>query len=138
MISTKVASILSVLLCIGLTSGFAPSKTPFMSKSMSKLNMISADVPPAAPAVLVNSQTSQLTSTNPSESITQGVNRWVAVEQSSVSSSSFSVSLQERKVPTKEELEAKKRNFNLIFWGGGFVAPFLATFFYFGFKFWEK
>lgn len=100
--------------------------------------MISADVPPAAPAVLVNSQTSQLTSTNPSESITQGVNRWVAVEQSSVSSSSFSVSLQERKVPTKEELEAKKRNFNLIFWGGGFVAPFLATFFYFGFKFWEK
>ena len=24
------------------------------------------------------------------------------------------------------------------FWGGGFVAPFLATFYYFGFKFWEK
>lgn len=55
-----------------------------------------------------------------------------------VTSSSTTVSLQERKIPTKEEIEAKKRNFNVIFWGGGFVAPFLATIFYFGFRFWEK
>lgn len=48
------------------------------------------------------------------------------------------VAIQEYKTPTKEELAQKKRNFNLIFWGGGFVAPFLATVFYFGFKFWEK
>lgn len=48
------------------------------------------------------------------------------------------VALQERKIPTPEEIAAKKRNFNLWFWGGGFVAPFLATFYYFGFKFWEK
>lgn len=48
------------------------------------------------------------------------------------------VALQERKIPTPEEIAAKKRNFNLWFWGGGFVAPFLATFYYFGLKFWEK
>jgi hypothetical protein len=51
---------------------------------------------------------------------------------------SLTVSLQERKIPTQEEIATKKRNFNLWFWGGGFVAPFLATIFYFGFKFWEK
>jgi hypothetical protein len=48
------------------------------------------------------------------------------------------LSLQERKAPTAEEIAAKKFNFNLWFWGGGFVAPFLATVYYFGFKFWEK
>ena len=48
------------------------------------------------------------------------------------------LSLQERKIPTKEEIDQKKFNFNVIFWGGGFVAPFIATVFYFGFRFWEK
>ena len=54
------------------------------------------------------------------------------------SSSSQLLSLQERHVPTAEEIAAKKLNFNILFWGGGFVAPFLATVFYFGFRFWEK
>ena len=49
----------------------------------------------------------------------------------------MSVSLSERKAPTAEEIAEKKKNFNLWFWGGGFVAPFLATFYYFGFKFWR-
>ena len=54
-------------------------------------------------------------------------------------STSMTLSLKERPPPpTAEELAAKKRNFNLWFWGGGFVAPFLATFYYFGFKFWER
>ncbi|GMH59452.1 hypothetical protein TrVE_jg5455 [Triparma verrucosa] len=43
-----------------------------------------------------------------------------------------------RPKPTAEEIAAKKRNFNIILWGGGFVAPFLATFYYFGLKFWER
>jgi hypothetical protein len=51
---------------------------------------------------------------------------------------STTVALQERKIPTAEEVQQKKNTFNLIFWGGGFVAPFLATIFYFGFRFWEK
>jgi len=37
-----------------------------------------------------------------------------------------------------KELEKKKFNFNLWFWGGGFIAPFISTVFYFGFRFWEK
>ncbi len=54
-------------------------------------------------------------------------------------SSSNMLSLKERPPPpTAEEIAAKKRNFNFWFWGGGFVAPFLATFYYFGLKFWEK
>ena len=57
---------------------------------------------------------------------------------SSSTGSSVMLSLQERKIPTKEEIDQKKFNFNVIFWGGGFVAPFIATVFYFGFRFWEK
>ena len=57
---------------------------------------------------------------------------------SSSTSSSIMMSLQERKIPTKEEIDQKKLTFNVIFWGGGFVAPFIATVFYFGFRFWEK
>jgi len=57
----------------------------------------------------------------------------------SLSSSSMTLSLKDRPPPpTVEELAAKKRNFNFWFWGGGFVAPFLATFYYFGLKFWER
>lgn len=54
-------------------------------------------------------------------------------------SSSTLVSLKDRPPPpTPEEIAAKKANFNLWFWGGGFVAPFLATFYYFGFQFWKR
>ena len=54
-------------------------------------------------------------------------------------SSSNVLSLKDRPPPpTAEEIAAKQRNFNFWFWGGGFVAPFLATFYYFGFKFWER
>jgi hypothetical protein len=56
----------------------------------------------------------------------------------SAKTSSMLVSLEPIKKVTAEEIQAKKNTFNLIFWGGGFVAPFLATIFYFGFKFWEK
>jgi hypothetical protein len=40
--------------------------------------------------------------------------------------------------PTAEEIAAKRLNFNIVFWGGGFVAPLVATVFYFGWRFWEK
>lgn len=54
------------------------------------------------------------------------------------SAPTVTVAIQEYKTPTAEELADKKRNFNVIFWGGGFVAPFLATVFYFGARFWER
>ena len=56
-----------------------------------------------------------------------------------LASSSTMVALKERPPPPPaEEIAAKKASFNFWFWGGGFVAPFLATFYYFGLKFWEK
>ena len=62
----------------------------------------------------------------------------LGIQEFNTGSSTQLLSLQERRPPTPEEIEEKKRNFNLLFWGGGFVAPFLATFYYFGFKFWER
>jgi len=105
------------------------SKTTF-----SKLMMVQQGPPPVQQAQIPATMSSFSTS---SSILNNGINEWT-LDESSAASSSFSVSLKERHVPTKEEVEAKKRNFNLLFWGGGFVAPFLSTVFYFGFKFWEK
>lgn len=112
-------------------------------KSNSALS-VALDSPP--PVVQEASSTTFTTTSNQLSSsavLNTGVKDYLATgtgttTSSSASSSSIELSLVERKPPTKEEIADKKRNFNLIFWGGGFVAPFLATFFYFGFKFWEK
>ncbi|GMI20742.1 hypothetical protein TrCOL_g9737 [Triparma columacea] len=78
---------------------------------------------------------------------TVGVNHVLVTGQSapsrdllSLSSSSVTMAdtLSAKPKPTAEEIKKKKDNFNFWFWGGGFVAPFLATFYYFGLKFWEK
>ena len=47
-----------------------------------------------------------------SNALEHGVASYIATD-----TSSQVVALQERKIPTKEEIEAKKRNFNVIFWG---------------------
>jgi len=44
----------------------------------------------------------------------------------------------EKSKKTAEQIADEKKTFAWYLWGGGFVAPFLATFYYFGFKFWEK
>ena len=96
-------------------------------------------VQPKAPAVNLNAPLTQI-SNIPSVSQLQqptSFNNYLSAE-SSVSSASINVALKERIVPTAEEVATKKRNFNFWFWGGGFVAPFLATFYYFGLKFWER
>lgn len=72
-----------------------------------------------------------------SSTLNDGIQAYVAKESSSTSSTSL-LSLQEIKKVSQEEIDQKKFTFNLIFWGGGIVAPFIATVFYFGFKFWEK
>eukprot|EP00566_Odontella_aurita_P024837 CAMPEP_0113544166 /NCGR_PEP_ID=MMETSP0015_2-20120614/10561_1 /TAXON_ID=2838 /ORGANISM="Odontella" /LENGTH=97 /DNA_ID=CAMNT_0000444403 /DNA_START=313 /DNA_END=606 /DNA_ORIENTATION=+ /assembly_acc=CAM_ASM_000160 len=94
------------------------------------------DMPPAPQAVSVSPFSSAASVASP---LSNGIDRFIATsDESALQSSSTSVSLQERRAPTKEEIEAKNRNLAFWFWGGGFVAPFLATFYYFGFKFWEK
>ncbi|EED96448.1 predicted protein [Thalassiosira pseudonana CCMP1335] len=78
----------------------------------------------------------------PSPIINNGISQFLTTDKdtsSAIMTSTNILSLKERPPPpTAEEIAAKKRTFNLWFWGGGFVAPFLATFYYFGFKFWER
>lgn len=96
------------------------------------------DVPVATvqPAVVLTKNAIQHQVPQPSL-LKDGIRNYVASPFKE--STTLTVSLKDRPPPpTKEELEAKKRNFNLWFWGGGFVAPFLATFYYFGFRFWER
>lgn len=99
-------------------------------------------VQPQVPAANLNvpAALTQISSAQTVSQIQQptSFNSYLDLSESSLSSASNVVALQERKAPTAEEIAAKKRNFNLWFWGGGFVAPFLATFYYFGLKFWEK
>ncbi len=92
-------------------------------------------MPPRQAQSLIGSAT-----VSPSSSwLTDGTTAYLSTTSSASSNlPSVTTSLQERHIPTAEEIEAKKRNFNLWFWGGGFVAPFLATIFYFGPKFWTK
>eukprot|EP00545_Synedropsis_sp_CCMP1620_P004606 CAMPEP_0119012840 /NCGR_PEP_ID=MMETSP1176-20130426/7656_1 /TAXON_ID=265551 /ORGANISM="Synedropsis recta cf, Strain CCMP1620" /LENGTH=92 /DNA_ID=CAMNT_0006965875 /DNA_START=194 /DNA_END=472 /DNA_ORIENTATION=- len=85
------------------------------------------------PPVYQISQLPQVAPVQSASPLTQGIDDYVGH-----GSSTQLVSLVERKVPTKEEIAEKKKNFNFWFWGGGFVAPFLATFYYFGFQFWKR
>jgi len=120
------------------TSAFAPTVRQH-TKNVPLKMAVAMDMPPAV--VLNPSSTStahMLLTSSPSTSLQDGVQSYVSAQQSDSSSSSILLSLQERKPPTEEEIAQKKLTFNLIFWGGGIVAPFLATIFYFGFKFWEK
>jgi hypothetical protein len=111
MYTNALVSLLVCLLSLTRVSAFAP-----------------VQVPPTLPAIV---ESVAITRSDAAQSpLTIGVNNYL--------SSSTLVSLQERKPVTAEEIAAKKRNFNIIFWGGGIIAPFIATVFYFGFKFWEK
>lgn len=152
------ASSCLVLIGVGLVArqaaAFAPLRPPTTPSSSSRLQALLA--PPAMEALPFvatvplqqlhsAAQVSQFAS-DPSASssqLYQGVQQFVVASSSKPSpllleSSSLSLSLQERHIPTAEEIAQKKLNFNLWFWGGGFVAPFLATIFYFGPKFWTK
>jgi hypothetical protein len=100
-----------------------------------------AFAPIAMPPPVVQQQhaTTTMATLPSSPSLTLGIHQYLtAADSSTLATSPMLLSLQERKPPTPEEIAAKKFNFNLWFWGGGIVAPFLATVYYFGFKFWEK
>ena len=102
--------------------------THSVHRTPTRLQLASADVPPVVlPSQMFQLQQQQQQIDSP---LSQGILSHL--------SSTTTVALQERKAPTAEEVQQKKTTFNLIFWGGGFVAPFLATIFYFGFRFWEK
>lgn len=121
--------VLSLLIAAVSVSGFV---SPSARSSKTSLAMM-MDAPPA---VLAPTSIDQSITT--ASSLNEGINRFIA-EDSAIMTSSQVLSLKDRPPPpTAEEIAAKKATFNLWFWGGGFVAPFLATFYYFGLKFWER
>mmetsp|Transcript_27413 Transcript_27413/g.62492 ORF Transcript_27413/g.62492 Transcript_27413/m.62492 type:complete len:135 (-) Transcript_27413:22-426(-) len=124
-----------VLVCMAVfaTSFVGPSRGP---TAKTFLAMYSADVPVTTTAAASTSNYRVTSSMN------DGIGRYLAIDtdsSSSITSSTSVLSLKDRPPPpTPEEIAEKKRTFNLWFWGGGFVAPFLATFYYFGLRFWES
>jgi len=125
-----------------VSHAFSPCIT--RSRCRSALKMAAVDMPPAV-TIVSHTPSVQMISSSTTSSAAQsatldaGIREYVAGATSAQQQpSSILLSLQERKPPTAEEIAQKKLTFNLIFWGGGIVAPFLATIFYFGFRFWEK
>ena len=111
--------------------------TPLCTRrSNSRLSMIAIDMAPPPPQTTMVTPSSYTHIVASADALQQNIKQWSL--SSPTESSTTLLSVQEYYKPTPEELAAKKRNFNLWFWGGGFVAPFLATFYYFGLKFWER
>ena len=108
---------------------FVPAANRRQGVSLSMAIVSPPPPPPSVNHVMIDPTADTTAATS---SLTQGIDKFMSESPSQM------LALQERKIPTAEEIAAKKRNFNLWLWGGGFVAPFLATFYYFGFKFWEK
>ena len=126
-------------------SGFVSPKARRSDSSLS-LAVMDAPTQQASSAIIVpisfDQQQAAITTTSSSAYLNDGVGRFITQGDDSTSAimtSTNVLSLKDRPPPpTPEEIAAKKATFNLWFWGGGFVAPFLATFYYFGLKFWER
>lgn len=135
--------LVAFLLVIGaqLASSFSPlhhgTQQPRISAWKLKMALM-VTLPPPAPVVLQQDISNALWMQDPGvlpSPLKQGIQQHVLA---TTPSSNFLSDLKPRHVPTAEEIAQKKFNFNLWLWGGGVVAPFLATFYYFGLKFWEK
>lgn len=104
---------LALLLLFALASGvqaFVPVSYQQQTSSRATfLGMLSPALPPAVTETVTIASTS--TAATMASPLQQGVDSYMS------RSSSMQVALEERKVPTKDEIEAKKRNFNVVFWG---------------------
>lgn len=107
MLSSFPVSITFLFALLATVHGFLPAHK--VSPMASSLHMLPQAPPPSLESYSVTQNYNPVSSaTSPMQ---QGVENYLS------RSSSMQVALQERKAPTKEEIEAKKRNFNLIFWG---------------------
>ncbi|KAL3804513.1 hypothetical protein HJC23_002552 [Cyclotella cryptica] len=136
-------SCLFLAVCLSMAATASCFLSPSCHRPKSSLGMVMDQAPPTiiTESIVFNQHSSNVYS-SASSAINDGISRFITGDESSSSAimtSSNVLSLKDRPPPpTPEEIAAKKRTFNLWFWGGGFVAPFLATFYYFGFKFWER
>jgi hypothetical protein len=141
----SVCIVLLVALSVSsLVSAFVPS-SPHNRHYNNRLNVLSmmvsmVDMPPAVAAPVEVVLQASPSSSSGGSAVESGIRAYLSINAAdTVKSSTLTLSLKDRPPPpSKEEIEAKQRNFNVLFWGGGFVAPFVATVFYFGPKFWEK
>ena len=123
--------LLLAVLSLSATVSCFVSPAAGRSKSMT-LSMMMDQAP------IVAEPASEISPLSYNSAMNNGIGNFIA-QDSSIMTSTELLSLKDRPPPpTPEEIAAKKRTFNLWFWGGGFLAPFLATFYYFGFKFWER
>jgi hypothetical protein len=150
------ALLLWTALSMSLVASFTASPQSHHRKRTTKLALVPVPLPAMATTAAASPLTVTLSAVSllqvPSAHLQQlsrtasplqdGVTSYMNTEESlsaCLSSSSLQLSvLKDRVIPTAEEIAAKKFNFNVIFWGGGFIAPLIATVFYFGFRFWEK
>ena len=129
-----------MVLILSSVSAFAPG-----SVASRRPSFLSAIAPMPMPAPVSPTLMTQLVSTSVAaptsmmRHVDLGIENYLSTNPSTSSAtSSMTLSLQERVAPTAEEVAAKKFKFNVLFWGGGIIAPFIATVFYFGPKFWLK
>jgi hypothetical protein len=134
--------IVSLLSLAAIVSGFV---SPVERRSATSMSMAVMDAPPPPSTAALSTIASfsfdrRAPIVTTSASLSDGIGRFISQDPTSTILTSTNIlSLKDRPPPpTAEEIAAKKQTFNLWFWGGGFVAPFLATFYYFGFKFWER
>ena len=142
----------ALVLLAATVSGFtAPAQR--MNRPTSSLSMV-ADVPPIVTSASTSATAPVVSGT--SAQLQNGIDMWSASSSSVVLSEESSEDIvakiaaksaaaneaarvkAEKSKKSAEQLAEEKKTFAWYFWGGGFVAPFLATFYYFGFKFWEK
>jgi len=146
---TDIAVVLVLL--VATASGFiAPTQRTNMP--MSSLSM-ALDVPPiitetSANTPLVGGASAQLqtgidvwsasSSSVVLSDIDEEASKIAAMAAKNKAANEAARAKEEARKKSTEQLAEEKKTFAWYFWGGGFVAPFLATFYYFGFKFWEK
>lgn len=99
---------------------FAPCQEATSSRRSSTTTVVDMMVPQAPPPVApvdISSMTAYVMDmsreVSPSSPLLFGVDSYV----NRGATSSIQVALQERKIPTKEEIQAKQNTFNIIFWG---------------------
>jgi hypothetical protein len=124
-------------LSISSVSAFAPGS--LASRRPSFLSAIAPMPMPITQLVSVTTAAQSETAMMRQVDVNAGIENYLSTTPSSLAdSSTMTLSLQERVAPTAEEVASKKFKFNVLFWGGGIIAPFIATVFYFGPKFWLK
>ena len=135
-----VTAVLATIQCVTSFTSFTSINHSLVKPT--KLYLASSTPPPPPPTQQMIVNTPSVSTFSLIPEYTSNLQQKMMTNDISTSNAnqlpSMSVSLVERKAPTQEEIDKKKLTFNLWFWGGGVIAPFISTVFYFGFKFWEK